>query len=193
MKRVISVSIAIVIMAGLIVGYYFFLSKNGPTNKKKDTKVTEYSKIVAKDLVKDYPKTPRKVVMTYNQIITEYYRTSHKDNEIEKMADQARLLFDDELLKQNPTSTYYANVKADIQDYAKRKAKILQTKVVGSGNVEYATYQGYDVAFVESYYFCKEGSDIVRTYQKFCLRKDKSGKWKILTWELVDGDPELFD
>jgi hypothetical protein len=109
------------------------------------------------------------------------------------MADQARLLFDADLLKQNPTSTYYANVKADIQDYAKRKAKILQTKVVGSGNVEYATYQGYDVAFVESYYFCKEGSDIVRTYQKFCLRKDQTGKWKILTWELVDGDPELFD
>lgn len=193
MKRVVSISIAVIIMAALVVGYYFFLSKNGPTQKKPEAKVTEYSKIVTKDLDKDYPKTPRKVVMTYNQIISEYYRTSHKDAEIEKMADQARKLFDADLLKQNPTSSYYANVKADIQDYAKRKAKILQTKVVGSGNVEYSTYQGYEVAFVESYYFCKEGSDIVRTYQKFCLRKDKTGKWKILTWELVDGDPELFD
>ena len=39
MKRVVSISIAVIIMAALVVGYYFFLSKNGPTQKKPEAKV----------------------------------------------------------------------------------------------------------------------------------------------------------
>ncbi len=193
MKKVLRVTVAIVIMAALVVGYYFFLSRNVKQKDKTDDTVSEYAKIVNTDLVNDYPSTPRSVVKMYNRVITEYYAKDHEDEQVEKLCNQARMLFDDELLAQNPKEEFYKSVKADILTYKNRKARIAQSKVCSSNDVVYNKYNGYDIAYVWAYYFSKEGNDFTKTYQQYCLRKDKNGKWKILTWQLVDGDPDMFD
>jgi hypothetical protein len=194
MKRVIRISIAIVAMGALVLGYYFFLSKRmTPADKKEKAEYTEYQAIVSKNMKSSYPSTPRSVVKWYNRIITEFYARDHKDEQIDKLCDQAQLLMDTDLLRQNPRDQYIKSVKGDILNYKNRKAKIIQAKVCSTNDVEYSTYNGFDVAFVWTYYFSKEGSDYTKTYQQFCLRQDGSGKWKILTWKLVDGDPDMFD
>lgn len=197
MKKVIRVSIAIVAMGMLVLGYYFFLSKRlEPKEKKVDAQYREYQEIAAKDFKTGYPGTPRKVVKWYNRIITEFYAKDYAggkdDDKLAKLCDQARCLFDDELLKQNPREQYIKSVKGDILAYKNRKAKIIQAKVCETEDVEVTTYNGYDVAYVWTYYFGKEGNDYTKTYQQFCLRLDKDGRWKILTWKLVDGDPDMF-
>jgi phosphoglycolate phosphatase-like HAD superfamily hydrolase len=193
MKKVVRTALIVAMLAAVIVGYFYYLSNRKLSKISSGNKtVSEYAKIKNHDFDKAYPESPRSVVKWYNRIITEYYANDHTDNEIKELASQARKLFDDELLKANPEDQFFDSVKSDIADYKKRKAKIVTSKVESSNDVEYATYQGSDVAYVQAYYFSKEGSEYVRTYQDFCLRKT-DGKWKILTWKVVDGDPDKFD
>ena len=195
MRKVIRIGVALVIMATLIVGYYYYLSRktsDGSTSNKSES-VTEYAMLKNTDLDKNYPKTPRAVVKMYNRIITEYYAKKHSDAEIEILANQARKLMDDDLIKANPKDTYIEGVKKDIKSYSDRKAKIVSSDVENSSYIEYKKVQGYECSYVEAYYFSKEGSNFLRTYQNYCLRKDKDGNWKILTWKVVDGDPDNFE
>ncbi len=72
-----------------------------------------------------------------------------------------------------------------MKENEKRNRSIVSYEECDSADVTYKTVNGYDCAYVYSYYFGKEGNNFTRTYQKFCLRKDKQGSWKILTWEKV--------
>jgi len=195
MRKVIRIGVALVIMATLIVGYYYYLSRktsDGSTSNKSES-VTEYAMLKNTDLDKNYPKTPRTVIKMYNRIITEFYAKKHSDAEIEILAGKARKLMDSDLLKANPKDTYFEGVKKDIKSYSDRKARIISSDVENSSYIEYKTVKGYECAYAEAYYFSKEGSNFLRTYQNYCLRKDKDGNWKILTWKVVDGDPDNFE
>ena len=188
MKKVIRISVVVVILAAMIVGYYYYLSNRNAT-QDKDTKkdvATEYTALISRDLDKNYPKTPRATVKLYNRIVTEYYASSHNDEEIEGLASQAYKLLDSDLQDKNPKEQFMKSVKADVQDWKNRKASIRESKVCSSNDVTYSVVEGSDCAYVYSYYFVKENGNFSRTYQEFCLRKDKSGNWKILTWRVID-------
>jgi hypothetical protein len=195
MKKVFRIGVAFIIMATLIVGYYFYLSRRSTDNStsRESETITEYSRLKNTDLKSNYPMTPRAVVKMYNRIITEYYAKKHSDKEITVLAKQARKLMDDDLLKENPEDTYIESVKKDIKSYSDRKARIISSNVENSEYIEYKVVQDHECAYVESYYFSKEGSNFLRTYQKYCLRKDKEGNWKILTWKMVDGNPDNYE
>ena len=64
----------------------------------------------------------------------------------------------------------------------------MQANVCGSNEVEYVDVTGGSGAFVEVSYFMKGDSNpqFTRTYQRFLLRKDADGNWKILGFEKVD-------
>ena len=149
---------------------------------------SELSKVLAKDFSKEYPETPRSVIKWYNRIIMLYYDEETDDKDVEKLCDQAMMLFDADLLQANPREFYVANVKSDITEYKDRGREIRQSSVQSSGDVEYKKIKDRDYAYVIAYYFTKEGSNYTRTYQKFALRKDENGKWKILAFELTDED-----
>ena len=145
-------------------------------------------KILQKDFDEQYPTSPREVVKWYNRIITAYYGEEYTDEQLEGMADQARKLLDDELLQYNPKDTYLENLKKDIDNYKTLNKKIVQSSVSDSNDITYATVKGASCAYVNAYYFSKEGSNYSRTYQEFVLRKDSKGKWKILTFRLTEGE-----
>ncbi len=189
MKNVIRVVILVICTAVLIVGYYFYLSRRGENMKEETLEPeSELSKVLAKDFSKEYPETPRSVIKWYNRIIMLYYDDETDDKDVEKLCDQAMMLFDADLLQANPRDFYVTNVKADITEYKDRGREIKQSSVQSSGDVEYKTIKDRDYAYVIAYYFTKEGSTYTRTYQKFALRKDEMGKWKILAFQLTDED-----
>ncbi len=189
MKNVVRVAVLAICVAVLIVGYYFYLSRQGTERKEESMAVeSEISKVLAKDFSAEYPETPRSVVKWYNRIMMLYYDKDTTDDDVEKLCDQAMMLFDADLLQANPREFYVANVKADITEYRDRGREIRQSSVQSSGDVEYKTIKDRDYAYVISYYFTKEGSTYTRTYQKYALRKDDMGKWKILAFELTDED-----
>ena len=189
MKNVVRVAVLAICVAVLIVGYYFYLSRQGSQREEESLAAeSEISKVLAKDFSKEYPETPRSVIKWHNRIMMLYYDNDTTDDDVERLCDQAMMLFDADLLQANPREFYVANVKADITEYKDRGREIRQSSVQSSGDVEYKTIKDRDYAYVIAYYFTKEGSTYTRTYQKYALRKDDMGKWKILAFELTDED-----
>lgn len=193
MKNTFRIIILVIALGCLILGYYYYLSHRNTTTEKNDatTQTSELEKVLEKDFANEYPETPRSVIKWYNRIIALYYDEKTEDDQVNSLCDQAMLLMDADLLQANPRDTYITNVKADISDYATHNRKIVTMEVCSTADVEYKTAGDRDYAYVQVYYFIKEESDFQKTYQKYVLRKDDSGKWKILGMELTDanGDP----
>ena len=189
MKKVIRIGIAIICMVSLVVGYYTYLSRrNDAVTTQDNVELSEVQAIISKNFKNEYPATPRSVVKWYNRIITAYYSEDFSQDELEKMADQARMLMDEELLQYNPRDTYLASLSLEIEDFHNRSRTIVSSTVSDSNEVQYKKVNGHDCAFLSTYYFIREGSSYDRTYEDFCLRKDSNGNWKILTWRLSTED-----
>ncbi len=190
MKNTVRIIILSIALGFLILGYYFYLSRSGSRteNSVATEKQTEMQKVLDKDFVNSYPETPRSVIKWYNRIQMLYYDEATSEKQLEELCDQAMLMMDADLLQMNPKEVYVRQVKDDVADYANHNRKIVSIDVADTANVEYETAGGKDYAYVQAYYFVKEGSNFQNTYQKYCLRKDDSGKWKILAVQLTDAD-----
>lgn len=190
MKNTIRIVILSIALGFLILGYYFYLSRSGSRteNSVATEKQTEMQKVLDKDFVNSYPETPRSVIKWYNRIQMLYYDEDTSEKQLEGLCDQAMLMMDADLLQMNPKEVYVTQVKDDVEDYKNHNRKIVSIDVADTANVEYETAGGKDYAYVQAYYFVKEGSNFQNTYQKYCLRKDDSGKWKILAVQLTDAD-----
>lgn len=189
MKKALRIGIVSLACIALIVGYYYYLShRDGGAASREPEQESEVDKVLNKDFDKNYPSTPREVVKWYNRIITCFYKEEYDDGQLEAMADQLQMLWDDELLEVNPKKQYMESLRADIQNYKNHDRSIEQSDVCDSNDVVYAKVNGDSCAYVKAYYFSREGSTYSRTYQEYVLRKDKKGKWKILTFHLIEGE-----
>lgn len=191
MKKAIRIGITGILCVAMVLGYYYYLSTRNPEKRSADYSTDEVLAICDKDFVNDYPPTPRQVLKWYNRIITAFYAEDYTDAEFEALADQARSLLDDELLQYNPRASYLITLAAEVEDYHKRNRYIINSSVSESADVVYATVNGQEVAYVNAYYFSKEGSNFDKTYEEFVLRRDANGRWKILTWRLSNNKDQL--
>ena len=185
MKKYIFIIIAGVL---LICGAFFFFTKdNGP----KETELTEVQKIITKELETDYPKTPREVVKLYNRIVECYYseETDQKDisdEELKALSKQMLQLLDEEVLLANQEEEYYNFVLDEIKVFEVNDTYIVESTVCDSNDVQYVTdpNNGDKLAYVSTSYLM---NSLEKIYQKFILREDEKGKWKILYY--MKGEP----
>ena len=191
--KVVVIGIACIIL--ICVGFYSFSQKNTTTEKD----LTEAEKLIVRNLKENYPKTPREVVKFYNKIIVCYYGGEITNAEVEKLADQMLLILDEDLLVVNPRDEYLDSIKADIKKYKEEKKKVVSATVCDSNEVEYiddvkeGTSNVDKLAYVDTSYFINTGGDFGYSYQQFVLRKDEDGRWKILTFYEVEGEPSDND
>ena len=99
---------------------------------------------------KSYPKTAREVVKFYNRILKCYYSQEYTQEQLVQIAQQARLLMDEELRENNPQDVYLEAVKMDISAYKKEGKKIANMSVDRTNEVEYDTKKGKDYDYVDS-------------------------------------------
>lgn len=188
MKNAIRIGIAVIVVASLVVGYYFYLSHGRTVKEDQPKKESELEKVLAYDLTDNYPQTPREVIKYYNRIMMLYYNSDTPDNQIDALCDQAMMLFDADLLQVNPRDVYIESVRTEIKLYKERNKKMVQADVADTNDIVYKQLDGDDMAYVDARYFTSEGSSYQNTYQKYALRKDGAGKWKIIAFELTDED-----
>ncbi len=187
MKKVRTIIIGIICIC-LVVGYYYYLSNRNTTD---ETELTEVQKVILKDLSGDaYPATPREVIKFYNRILCCYYNEEYTDEEFRKLADQARALMDQELADNNPAEQYYLSVQADVQNYHEKQRTINNASVCDTNDVKFAKIEGAECAYVSASYFVREDGGFTKSNQNYVLRKDEDGKWKILAFELEEGDTD---
>lgn len=186
MKKIKMIVIAIVFI-GIVVGFYYYLSNYDKSTNEAE--LSEVQKVILKDLSGDgYPATPREVIKLYNRILSCYYNEEHTEEEFYQLADQAILLMDEELAANNPTQQYYLRVQQDIISYRENKKTINNASVCDSNEVEYATIEDKEYAYVDASYFVKEKGTFSKSNQKYVLRQDEEGNWKILAFDLIEGD-----
>lgn len=186
MKRYRGLIIAILLI-GLGLGYYSYLSnRNVPTPAEKQTDSTNAEKLIAKDIVNNYPNTPVKVVELYSDITLEYYSSSVSEDTLEKLVKQSMLLFDAELLAENPEEKLIKNTKEEVEEYKENELTITRYILEDSRDVEYYSMDGSSYCIVTAEYFIRNSSGgLAKTYEDFMLRKDEFDNWKILGWQLT--------
>ena len=162
MKKYARVTIAILIMAALGVGYYYYLSNRQPRQDATQQSLVneQLAQLKTKNIEQNYPESVKEVVNLFMRISKMYYTSSVSDEDLSVLASQARLLFDDELKSKQTDAEYLESLKQDIADYKKVNRYISDFK--------------------------REGSRLEYSYTKFTLREDAQGHWKLLYWELAD-------
>lgn len=179
------------IMVGLIVGYYFYLSSKNSDGLPKDEdsiveEMTLVQELLARAEYKEYPATPVQVLKYYNEITQCFYNEEYSDNELDQLALLARSLYDRELVLNQSNDEYLSKLRDDIAVFAAGNITIYKWEITPATDVEYFNYEGYECARLYCTYTLKSGTIYQGSRQVFIMRKDEEGHWKILGFELVD-------
>ncbi len=187
MKKKAGLTVMAVMCIAIIVGGYYYYTVQKREAAGNMGNLTEVQKVITKNLDMDYPKTPREVIRMYNRILACFYNQTCTDEEIEGLGDQARILFDKELLDNNPREDYLRALKADIEEYHDKSRVISSMDVCSASEVKEQTVDGAECAYVEATYYIIEGKAPSQSHQTYVLRKDEEGKWKILVFYQSEG------
>ena len=112
MKKYARVTIAILIMAALGVGYYYYLSNRQPRQDATQQSLVneQLAQLKTKNIEQNYPESVKEVVNLFMRISKMYFTSSVSDEDLGILASQARLLFDDELKSKQTDAEYLASV-----------------------------------------------------------------------------------
>lgn len=177
--------IVVAIIIVVIVAYYCYLV-NRDQKALEEQNLTVVQEVLARDLEKDYPPSPREVIKYYNEVMKCFYNEDCSAEEIERLARQARLLYDDELVDNNPWETYLAGLTLEIVQFKEQGRRIASSSVASSIDVEEFTDDGYEFARIRCGYSFTQGKTSDSTVEVYLLRKDEKKHWKIYGWDLAE-------
>lgn len=194
MKKYGRTIIVIAVLVALGLGYYYYLANKDTGKDATDIAADtgEVSVLISKDIMANYPESPKDVVNLYARITKAYYDTSLTDEQIEALGKQARLMFDDELKNTQTDVDFYEKLKEDIGNYNSTKTRISSYVIQSAAKTKYSTFKDRQYASIALVYYLRQGDKLIDSPTKFTLRKDDDGHWKILFWELteIDSDTE---
>ena len=175
------------ILAALVIGFYFYLSntKKGNSADTAET-VTKTQQVLLRNMDTNYPPSPKEVLKYYCDIIQCLYNEPHNDEALEKLAMQVQLLYDEEFVANQTEDVYLLNLAGEIADMKKQDMKISSYSTSASTDVEYFSRDGYDWARLYGVLNIRQGTKILTSNERFLMRKDEAGHWKIYGWELME-------
>lgn len=186
-KKVMIAVIAMLCVAVLVIGGYFFITNNAMNFGSGSNKSSsEIDKLKEKDLETQYPDTPDELVKFYWRLNKCMYNEKMDDADFEALLKQLRLLYDEEFLnkEENSWKTMLSEFKSERDSYQKKKNKIVHYAINPKKRTEYSEKDDKEYAVVHSYVVTKQKADSKTTTEKFLCNKDNNGKWRILGWEL---------
>jgi len=156
-----------------------------------ESKKSTVELLLEKDIENQYPATPKEVLKLYVKYAKSFYNDKLDDIQVNKMADQVRLLFDEELIAHNPLDDYLLELKSEIAIFKDSSRTMVNHEVQNNQNIAYWEKDGKEYSSVLVSFTVKEGADRTKVYQKFILRKDGNENWKILSWNVVTDEKEM--
>lgn len=188
-SKIAKVMIIVVILAAIVLGYFFYLGHRGKQQQAEQTVVaTVVKSVLMRDLEHNYPPTPKEVVKYYAEITECFYNEEYTDDELQQLADKIQLLYDADLVANKTQEQYIKDLKDDIAEMKAKQYTVASYEVSASTDVEYFTQDGYSFARLYcTFYLRQPGSGgRVPSLERFLLRQDEDGHWKIFGWELVE-------
>ena len=180
--------IAVLVILGL--GYYHYLANKDADKDATDiaADTSEVSVLISKDIMANYPESPKDVVDLYARITKAYYDKELTDEQIEGLGRQARLMFDDELRNTQTDADFFEKLKEDINNYRSTKTRISSYVIQSATKTKYSTFKDRQYASIVLVYYIRQGDKLIDSHTKFTLRKDNDGHWKSLFWELAESE-----
>lgn len=179
------VGIVMALLAVFIIGGFFLVRSIGLKNLELKKSKTEVEKLMELNLDDNYPGNAREVLKVYNRILKCCYNEELTDEQIKKLAEQNQKLFDEQLLEKNPLDQYVEKLKKDIKDYKDKKTTIANIAIQDLAEAEREERGGYKFCNLLVSYIVKDTKGLKTTNEKYYLREDDEGRWKILFWELT--------
>ncbi len=180
--------IGLIVLAVAVLAI-FLLAVNTPDKETETVQITAATKQLTKDYEKDYPSTPRTVVSEYAEITKCFYASDTTEDQIKDLAEQMRLLFDDELIANQSFDDFYNSLHSEIAVYRDKNKIISSYSVSSSTDVKYETNEYGSLATLYLTMNVREDGVINKIKEQFLLRQDDAGHWKILGWVFA-GDTE---
>ena len=92
-------------------------------------------------------------------------------------------------MKENPLEQHIERLEDDIKNYKDEKRSIISYIAGDNDSVEYSTVDKVKYATILSDYTVKSGTVYEKSVEKFLLREDSEGHWKIVGWTLESKEP----
>ena len=174
MKKYGRTIIVIAVLVALGLGYYYYLANKDTGKDATDiaADTSEVSVLISKDIMANYPESPKDVVNLYARITKAYYDTSLTNEQIEALGKQARLMFDDELKNTQTDADFYEKLKEDIGNYNSTKTRISSYVIQSAAKTKYSTFKDRQYASIALVYYLRQGDKLIDSPTKFTLRKD---------------------
>ena len=185
-KSTVKTIVVMIFISVVLVGGYYFISTKESTEEADSVVSTEIEKILEKDLSKEYPVTVREVIKLYSRISKCLYNEDLTEEEIKQLVNQLRMLLDDELLEKNPLDEHLLNLKVEISSYKEEERTIRDYLIDQSSAIRYYKQDGDDFATIDVVYNLNEKSGRSESKERFVLREDQDGNWKICGWKLEE-------
>lgn len=175
-------------LAVLVISYYIHLTSKTANDVEATVDNSVVGTLLAVNMELNYPSTPKDVVELYSKIIKAFYGEEMTEDQLIGLAQRARAMFDSELLSYNSYNTYIQDLKTEIESYKLQSKKISAYSVERASHTVFINEDDSQYARINALYYVvqgKSGTDRTKTYERYTLRKDVEGKWKIVYWELI--------
>lgn len=183
-RTIITVGVMVILAIGTLL-FYFYMSNRTKSTVETVVEKSEIELILEKDFKQNYPASPREVIKIYSRMIKCLY-SGISEKQVEALALKLRELYDEEFLTNNPVQEHLEEVKIEVDDYASSNRKISSYLIEKSSLVVYSAINKRECATLNASFKIREKSDLTKTTERFLLRLDGDGKWKILGWELIE-------
>lgn len=175
-----SVAVLAVMVITVFALYYYLVNKVERSGPEVETSAVQ--DVLLKDLERDYPPTVREVIKYYNEIMNCYYTEKPTEEELKKLAEKAMELYDAELVNYQSEELYLEDLKAEIAAFEAADTVLSHVALSSSTAVDYYTYNGRECAQIRCIYTMRQKTNLMTIKEVYVLRKDDSGRWKILGW-----------
>lgn len=191
-KGTVATVIFIVLLAVVVFSLYFFVknkaNERAREKAEKEAQPTEVSEILALNIDANYPDTARTALRLYCRIVSAMLNEELKEGELMKLEMKLRMLFDDEFLANNPVNEQFDSLQLERNDYRDHNKKIDSYLVDSANNAEKKVIDERECYSILVNFIIKENGIANTLYEEFLLRRDDSGRWKILGWRRVSKD-----
>lgn len=178
-------SILFVLVLAIGVLAYFYVINNRVKRVEEDVKtISPVQELLIRDLSENYPNTPKEVVKLYSEITKCFYGEDFTEEELIRLAQMSRQLFDDALVENQSEESYIRSLKGEIATYRQAGRSISSYSVSSSADVEYYNFRGDEWAQLIVMYSVRSGGKVEPTKERFLLRKDENNHWKIFGFRL---------
>lgn len=184
----VKIIVIVIILAAIVLGYFYYLGHRNRQQTEEAVAATVVQSVLLRDLEHNYPPTPKEVVKYYSDITECFYNEEYTDEELNQLANKIQLLYDVELVANKTQDQYMQDLRNDIAEMRGKKYTIASYEVSASTDVEYFTQDEYSCARLYCTYYLRQPSSGTRvaSLERFVLRQDQDGHWKIFGWELVE-------